>query len=136
MKKRRKAREAVLQILYQKDMTGDKSPQIPDEYWRENPCPPDIMEFANALVKGTLENKQKIDSLIENNSENWLLSRMGVIDRNILRMAVYEMISGFDIPVKVTINEAIEIAKKFGTEDSSKFVNGVLDQINKALAPL
>ncbi|MBI5184248.1 MAG: transcription antitermination factor NusB [Nitrospinae bacterium] len=133
MKKRRKAREAVLQILYQKDITDDKSPQVPEEFWMENPCLPDITEFAGLLVKGTMENLQKIDSLIENSSENWVLSRMGVIDRNILRMAVYEMISGLGIPVKVVLNEAIEIAKKFGTEDSSKFINGVLDHVRKNL---
>lgn len=133
MKKRRKAREAVLQILYQKDITDDKSPQAPEEFWIENPCLPDVMEFANLLVKGTLENLPKVDSLIENSSENWILSRMGVIDRNILRMAVYEMISGLDIPVKVILNEAIEIAKRFGTEDSPKFINGVLDQVRKTL---
>lgn len=133
MKKRRKAREAVLQILYQKDITDDKSTQVPDEFWMENPCPQDITEFASLLVKGTMENLQKIDSLIENSSENWILSRMGVIDRNILRMAVCEMISGLGIPVKVILNEAIEVAKKFGTEDSSKFINGVLDQVRKTL---
>ncbi len=134
MKKRRKAREAILQILYQKDITGDTSLEISEEYWKELQNIQDVMEFANGLVKGTLENMDKIDSLIEKSSDNWVVSRMGVVDRNILRMAFYEMVADNGIPEKVTLDEAIEIAKKYGTEDSSKFINGVLDKIRKEVA--
>ena len=131
MKKRRKAREAALQILYQKDMTGDWTPHIPEEYWEENPCDAEIMEFTAQLVQGTVKDLKKIDSLIEKSSENWLVSRMGVVDRNILRMAVHEMTAGYGVPVKVTLDEAIEISKRFGMEDSSKFINGVLNKIKE-----
>jgi len=135
MLKRRKAREAALQILYQKDITGDRTPGIQEEHWKENPCGKDIVAFASQLVKGTLENLARVDSLIEQSSEHWIISRMGVIDRNVLRLAVYEMISDLGIPVKATLNEAIEIARKYGTEDSPKFINGVLDRIRKDLNP-
>lgn len=133
MKKRRMAREVVLQILYQKDITGDTSPKIPDECWEEIRGMQDAMAFADSLVKGTLNNLAKIDPLIEKNSDNWLIGRMGVIDRNVLRMSVYEMATDNDIPTKVTLDEAIEITKKYGTEDSSKFINGVLDKIKKEI---
>ncbi len=131
MRKRRKAREAVLQILYQKDMTDDQSSQVPKEFWEQNPCDEEVMEFANMLVKGTLEQIEEIDSIIEKSSDHWIVSRMGVVDRNILRLAVHEMTSGYDIPMKVTLDEAIDISKKFGTNESSKFINGVLDKIKK-----
>lgn len=133
MKNRRKSREAALQILYQKDVMADRSTQIPEAFWTSNPCDQDAMEFAVSLVKGTIENLERLDSMIEKTSDNWIINRMGVVDRNILRMAVFEMTSDYDIPLKVTLDEAIEIAKKYGTGESSKFVNGVLDKIKNEI---
>ena len=85
------------------------------------------------LIKGVLDNKSRIDKLIEQFSSNWKISRMGCVDRNILRIAVFEMLRCQDIPAKVSINEAIEIGKKFGTEDSGAFINGILDSIRIAM---
>lgn len=100
-------------------------------FWelQESELSEDTREFCEDLVKGTFEHSDEIDRLIEETSSNWRLDRMPVVDRNILRMAVYEFLYRDDIPLTVTINEAIELGKKFGTEDSGAFINGVLDKI-------
>jgi len=90
-----------------------------------------VRKFANALVEGAARHKDVIDKLISDNATNWELNRMAVTDRNILRFATYELIYAKDIPPKVAINEAIDIAKKYGDKDSGKFVNGILDKISK-----
>lgn len=133
MSKRRKSREHTLKILYRQDITNEDIEKILKSYWEENNINSGITDFSERLAKGTVNNLEKIDAYIEKVSEHWPLDRMSVIDRNILRMSVQELLFMRDIPPKVTINEAIEIAKKFGTDDSADFVNGLLDKIKSNL---
>jgi len=136
MGRRRKAREIALQFLYQLDLVGDDdpSPHAPD-FWVRHPVDAPGREFAEDLVHGTKSNQREIDRIIGQCVEHWELDRMAVVDRNILRLAVYELGWSAEIPPKVIINEAIEMAKKFGSKDSSRFINGVLDRIHKELRP-
>lgn len=131
MGKRRKSREHVLKIFYREDITKENINDIIKSYWQENKVSSEIRDFSAKLAEGIINNKKKIDSYIQKASSRWSIDRMGVIDRNILRMAVQELVFMDDIPPKVTIDEAIEIAKKFGAEDSPDFVNGLLDKIKK-----
>jgi N utilization substance protein B len=136
MGRRRKAREVALQFLYQLDLQGedDPTPHAPD-FWIRHPVDDETRVFADALVRGTKRHQVKADELLRQYVEHWDLERMAVVDRNLLRLAVYEMLWSGDVPSKVAINEAMEIAKKFGTGDSSRFINGVLDRIRKELRP-
>lgn len=127
---RRKAREFALQMLYQYDIRQD-SEYLIEGFWESRDVPDDIKEFANRIVEGVIKNLSLIDGKIDQSAKNWSIDRMAVVDRNILRMAAYELLFITDIPVKVTINEAIEIAKRYGEEDSRSFVNGILDRILK-----
>jgi N utilization substance protein B len=102
------------------------------EFWEGNEEDEEVKEFTYAIVKGTRENIKTIDEIIEKAAEHWTLDRMAVVDRNILRAATYELFYRPDIPPSVTINEAIEISKKYSTEDSASFINGVLDKIQKS----
>ena len=132
MRKRSQAREIALKILYQIDIVKKDSPSVFDAFFSEdNECDEGIQEFAKQLVTGTCSNVDAIDAKIAKFATNWELKRMAIIDRNILRLGCFELMSCADIPAKVTINEAIELAKKFGGIDSGKFINGVLDKINK-----
>ncbi|HSF05822.1 MAG TPA: transcription antitermination factor NusB [Methylomirabilota bacterium] len=136
MGRRRKAREVALQFLYQLDLRGEEDPTPhAADFWKRHPVDDDTRAFAEALVYGTKHHQMKADELLRQYVEHWELERMAVVDRNILRLAVYEMLWSGDVPSKVAINEAIEIAKKFGTADSSRFINGVLDRIRKELRP-
>lgn len=129
---RRKSREEALKILYQLDICKELLPQSFGEFWQQDSnTSPETKDFTERLVSKTLEYQDTINNLISKFSENWSLERMGFIDRNILRFAVCELCYMDDIPAKVTINEAIEIAKKFGTEKSALFINGILDSIKK-----
>lgn len=132
MGNRRKSREIALQALYQIEMLGTPGPggDLRRSLFAKE-VDDDVESFAMELVNGTTEHLKEIDALIEKQSTHWRLARMAVVDRNILRLAVYELLYGREIPVSVTLNEAIEIAKKFGTEESGSFINGVLDQIAK-----
>jgi len=127
---RRKSRELALQFLFQLDVNKG-APEGREPFWRLHPASPDIRSFAERLVNGVLENQAEIDRMIQKHALHWTLGRMSIIDRNILRCAVYELLSLSDVPVNVTINEAIEIAKRFSDEESGKFINGVLDHIVK-----
>ena len=131
MGSRRKARECALQLLYQIDVGGGKVSDALETYWLSQEPDEDVREFANFLVDGVVKNLSDIDNLISSFSTNWKVSRMASIDKNILRLAVYELTRCPDIPVKVTINEAVEIAKNYGTEESGAFVNGILDNVAK-----
>ena len=136
MGKRRKAREVALQFLYQLDQHGAEDPAPHgDEFWARHPVDPDTQAFAHALVRGSKLQQPKIDQLLAQYAEHWDLDRMAVVDRNILRLAVHELLWQPDVPPKVAINEAIELAKKFGTADSSRFINGLLDRILKEHRP-
>jgi transcription antitermination factor NusB len=136
MGRRRKAREVALQFLYQLDLHGDDDP-LPhaEDFWARHPLEGDTRSYAEALVRGTKQYQGKADEFIRQYAEHWELERMAVVDRNILRLAVYEMLWGAEVPPTVAINEAIEIAKKFGTGESSRFINGVLDRILRELKP-
>lgn len=132
MRKRTKARECALKILYAVDITKDEPRKCIDAFWQNHEdVEPAVKEFADRLVTGVSNNIELIDKVISDYATNWQLKRMAVIDRNILRFATYELLFTEDIPPKVTINEAIEVAKRYGDKDSGKFVNGVLDKINK-----
>ena len=130
--KRRQAREYALQILFQIDFTENKVGRRElDEFWSEKKENREIRIFAEELVKGTLEKLEDIDMLIEKLAENWILGRMAAVDRNILRLAAFEILYRKDIPSAVTINEALEIAKKYSSSESAPFLNGVLDRLAK-----
>lgn len=132
MRNRTKAREYALQILYAVDITKDDPRDCVRYFWESNEeSSGEVKKFASGLVLGVSDNKKEIDEMITKYATNWQLDRMAVIDRNVLRFAAYELLYAKDIPPKVSINEAIDIAKKFGGPDSGKFVNGILDKINK-----
>ena len=133
MRKRTKAREFALQILYQIDITRAEPKACLEDFWknREDEAETEVKEFAEKIVFGVIERKVEIDEIISEATQNWEIGRMAVVDRNILRLTTYELLYRDDIPPKVSINEAIEIAKKYGDHDSGKFVNGILDKINK-----
>lgn len=133
MGKRRKARETALQALFQVDFHGPDYRESLDIFWKQQSLPSDSMEFANALVQGVISNMEDIDALIEAHSDHWKISRMSRVDRNILRLATRELTSFEEIPFKVTIDEAIELAKKFGTGESGAFINGILDHISRKI---
>jgi N utilization substance protein B len=135
--KRRKAREHALQILFQLDVRKDKpSAAILKHFWAEYNPDDEIKTFAEEIVKGTYKHLSGIDGLIRKCAKNWSLDRMAVVDRNVLRLAVYEILHRVDIPTSVTINEAIEIAKKYGTDESGSFVNGILDRVARETGKL
>lgn len=132
MRKRTKARECALKILYAADITKEDAKKCINNFWdNHEPVEPDVKEFADTLVVGVSKNIELIDRVISKYAANWEMKRMAVIDRNILRFATYELLFEEEVPPKVSINEAIDIAKKYGDKDSGKFVNGILDKINK-----
>ncbi|HEX9020090.1 MAG TPA: transcription antitermination factor NusB [Nitrospirota bacterium] len=128
--KRRKAREHALQILFQLDIRKEKpSAAVLKHFWAEYQADDEVRAFAEEIVKGTYKHLAEINRLIHGSAKNWSLDRMAVVDRNVLRMAAYEILYRMDIPTSVTINEAIEIARKYGTDESGAFVNGILDRV-------
>ncbi|MGO8970484.1 MAG: transcription antitermination factor NusB [Myxococcaceae bacterium] len=136
---RRTGRERALQALYQLEM-GSLEPEAALEVaWASAPeegtakAQADARTFARELVQGVGGHREEIDRLIEEHSHNWRLDRMARVDRSVLRVAVYELRFRDDIPKKVTLNEAVELGKRFGTEESSAFINGVLDRIALAV---
>jgi transcription antitermination protein NusB len=157
MRKRREARERAIQFLFQNDMNPPENLQAAlDQFWdnqrlnealeKQGPTwgekpvlPPPTAEeatvrtFAEPLIRGVLEKRTEIDALIQKHAKNWDLHRMAAVDRNVMRLAVFEMVHRDDIPPVVSINEAVDIAKKFSTGDSGKFVNGILDKVKDDL---
>ncbi|MBI4684078.1 MAG: transcription antitermination factor NusB [Nitrospirae bacterium] len=128
--KRRKAREYVLQFLFQSEFTDkERIKNGLKQFWAGKESDPEIKKFASEIIKGTLSMLEDIDSVIKKAAEHWVLERMVAVDRSILRFAVYELLQRTDIPPAVTINEAIEIAKKYSTVESASFINGILDKI-------
>jgi N utilization substance protein B len=131
---RRQSREAAVQILYQRDLNPHEAlDDAVARFWAEQDYPDDIRGFAEKLARGALEKRDVVDEQIERVTENWELERIAAVDRNILRLAIYEMMFCDDIPPVVSINEGVDIAKKFSTKESGKFVNGILDRIRKEL---
>jgi len=133
MSARRKGRELALQVLYQLDMSGESSEQALRSFADSFEHTPGAREFGEALVRGVLDQREQIDASIAEASEHWRLERLSRIDANVIRIAVYEMTTPPGLPPQIAINEAIEVARKFGTTDSAAFVNGVLDAVGKRL---
>jgi len=135
--KRRKAREHALQILFQLDIRKEKpSAAVLRHFWAEYQPDDEVKAFAEEIIKGTYKHLAEINKLIHTCAKNWSLDRMSIVDRNVLRMAVYEILYRMDIPTSVTINEAIEIAKRYGTDESGSFVNGILDSVARVTGKL
>jgi len=130
---RRDGREAAVQFLFSKDINNDISLDDYDSFFSLCTAKERAKVFAKELLVGILQNKESIDEKIEAHVDNFQLNRLSAIDRNVLRLAIFEMMHCEDIPPAVCINEAIEISKRFGTEDSGSFVNGVLDKIKSNL---
>jgi transcription antitermination protein NusB len=128
---RRKARELALQMLYQFDLSSNPPQQIVDTFEELQKSKPNTREFATKLFQGTIDNLARIDEMIAAQADNWRITRMAVVDRNIIRMSIYELLEESETPKLVIIDEAIEIGKKFGTQKSSQFINGILDGILK-----
>lgn len=128
---RRRGREAAFQLIYQLDLSGMPYQEVVDEFWSQMGTPHQAREFTISLVTGTMSNVEKIDNLLSSHSHHWKLHRMNSVDKNILRLGVYELLFCPDTPTNVIINEAIEIGKKYGTADSGSFINGILDKISK-----
>lgn len=136
MGRRRKARELALQLLYELDVRGDGDPgETADAFWQRETVPDDVRSFADAIARGTKAHQPKIDELITRFAEHWDLERMAMVDRNILRAGIFELLWGTDVPPKVAINEALDIARKFSTEESTRFINGMLDRVRRELLP-
>jgi len=161
MRPRREAREKTIQFLFQHDLNRptnlteelerfwasqsghqEESPEVTENAPETEPQGPSdgpsvkesaVRLFADPLIAGVIENLENIDSVIKKNARNWDISRMAVVDRNVLRLAIYEMLHRDDIPPVVSINEAVDISKRFSTEDSGRFVNGILDRIKQDL---
>jgi transcription antitermination protein NusB len=133
MGKRRRARELAVQVLFHLEFNPSDPGESFDLLCRSFSPPKEIRAFSKELVLGVWENKGKLDTLISQASRNWRIERMSRVDRNILRVAVFEVLYVGDIPPKVSIDEAVELGKKYGTDDSGAFVNGVLDHIYNQL---
>ena len=133
MGNRRKSRELAMQALFYIDMSQNDPNDLLDRFCENFTPSANVLPFFLKLVRGVLEAKSDIDRILERFSDNWKLSRMSCVDRNMMRIAVYEMLFCSDIPPKVSINEAIDVGKKFGTEESGAFINGILDSVRMAL---
>jgi N utilization substance protein B len=129
MGSRRKSRELAMQFLYSLELTGQDPAEALEGFWQMNSADDPCREFASQLIAGTLEKQGEIDGVINRFTINWDLERIALVDRNVLRIAIYEMLFRDDIPPVVSINEAVDIAKKFSTSESGKFVNGILDRV-------
>jgi len=130
---RRRARELAMQALFYMDANRNASPQMLQRFCENFAPPQKARPFFMKLVNGVVESQPQIDELIERFSKNWRIKRMSCVDRNVMRIAVFEMLYCRDIPPKVSINEAIDVGKKFGTEESGAFINGIIDRIRIAI---
>ena len=127
---RRKARVVALQVLFEADLAGHDAGEALAWRVEEVSLPQEGVDFAGELVRGVLTNKDKIDSMIQSRAPAWPVSQIAVIDRNILRIAIFEILLDNRVPTKVAINEAVDLAKTFGSDNSSRFVNGVLGSVS------
>jgi N utilization substance protein B len=132
--KRTKARERAVQALYQIDVAASDLDEALERFWKSfEPVEREVRALAEEYVRGVARHRRAVDEVIEGVSEHWRLDRMAKVDRNVLRLAVYELHHRTDVPVKVVINEAIELGKKYGSESSGAFINGLLDRLAQAL---
>jgi transcription antitermination protein NusB len=129
---RTKSREYAMQMLFQWDMSQQEPAKLEAKFWKSTKAADATRTFANKLFEGAAKDTPALDEIIVKHAENWKLDRLAVIDRAILRLAVHELRGG-DTPAKVVLNEAVELAKKFSSEESGAFVNGVLDAVHKSL---
>lgn len=127
--RRRKARELVLRMLYQMETNGEDTERALARYCESFPYQQDIIDYSKSILSGIKRERDAIDRYIKDACDNWKLDRITYVDINILRLGIYEMLFSEDVPPKVAIDEAIEIAKKYGNEDSREFINGVLDRV-------
>ena len=135
MRKRTQARQCALKILYQAEMTRRDVKSAAQNFWsEEEKIDETIKLFSDRITTGVFDRTELIDQMIAKYATNWQIKRMAVIDRNVLRIGVFELLYADDIPPKVSINEAVELAKKYGDLESGKFVNGILDKIHKSEA--
>ncbi|MCX5715244.1 MAG: transcription antitermination factor NusB [Candidatus Omnitrophica bacterium] len=134
MRKRTKAREFAIQFLYQVDITKQDVDSSLGDFWQnsEEEANEEVRNFASELVKGTIDNLGELDKKLSQYATNWQLERMAVVDRNILRLGAFELLFRTDIPPKVSINEAVDLAKKYSGLEAGKFVNGILDKIKSS----
>jgi N utilization substance protein B len=133
MSKRREGREAAVQYLYQLEIHGDRAADLSTDFWNMCSAKPSVREYADKLIAGVNAHIDEVDARIKKYAINFAIGRLAAVDRNILRLAIYEMLYCMETPPVVAINEALEIAKKFGGEDSAKFVNGILDKVKGEL---
>ncbi len=131
MGKRRRARECALQMLFQIDLIGVEPAEVYAQFWETHDSEADVRAFSQELVNGVYSEREQLDARITEATERWRIERMAVVDRNVLRMALYEMNRQPQTPTAVVIDEAIEVARRFGSEESAKFVNGVLDALRR-----
>ena len=132
MRKRTLSREIALKILYAVDISKEPVEECSRKYWENNDAVDEaVSDFAEYLANGVVENLAGLDSLIGKYADNWQMDRMATVDRNVLRIAAFELVHCGDTPPKVAINEAIDMAKKYGDRESGKFVNGILDKLSK-----
>lgn len=129
VKKRSRGRELALQFLYQLDLMGAEVLADLDGFLAEQEGDASAAQFARTLVRGAFERRDEIDDVIRDVAQNWKIERMAVIDRNVLRLATFEMLFVTDVPPKVSINEGIELGKRYSTQNSGGFINGVLDKV-------
>jgi N utilization substance protein B len=135
MGKRRQGRETALKLLYALEVTQSKTGEVLASPWVKQLILPDSRDFVTTLVTGVMEHRDEIDTLIQVWSEHWSLARIGMVERNILRLAIYELLFLPDIPPNVTINEAVEVTKRYGAQDAWLFINGILDRIKHEAMP-
>jgi N utilization substance protein B len=123
------ARESALQMLYAIEVTRSRPAEVMGDFWREHPGDPEGRPYADELMRGVTADTEPLDALIRTASTNWRLERMARVDRNVLRLGTWELVHQFEIPRAVILDEYVELAKRYGSEDSGGFVNGVLDRI-------
>ena len=134
MGKRRRARECAVQMLFQIDLSGVEPAEVYAQFWEAHDMEADVRSFSQELVDGVYAARDQLDARISAAAQRWKLERMAVVDRNILRMALFEMNRSAETPPPVVIDEAIEVARRFGTDESARFVNGVLDALRSSEA--
>ncbi len=131
IRKRTQARALSFQFLYMLDARGGDCEDEAENFLAEQADNPDIIDFSLSLIRGVIEHREEIDKAIEGAAQNWELGRIATVDRNIMRQAIFELLFRDDIPPKVSINEAIELGKRFSTANSGGFINGILDRIKR-----
>lgn len=133
MGKRRKARESTLQILFQLEFDDSEPEDVFGSFWKERKASKEIKDYSQWLVEGISSHRERIDNLIQSVSANWRIARMAIVDRNVLRIAVFELLYEEGMAPAIIINEAIEITKKYSSEEAATFVNGILDAARKKI---